>query len=160
MPKTALIVVDMIQTYEFPEGEQLAANVERMLPRLERLLEKARDSDALVIWVNDSFGDWSTNRERLLEKAHEAGYGHLIEDIAPGEDVLFVLKARHSIFYQTPWTTSSSRTTSSISCSRGRSPSSASCTRRWTPTCATSRSRWPGTRSRTSTRTSPTPRCG
>ena len=102
MPKTALIVVDMIQTYDFSEGEQLAENVEGMLPDLKRLLDKARDSDALVIWVNDSHGDWSTNRERLLERSREAGFGRLIDDIEPSEDVLFVLKARHSIFYQTP----------------------------------------------------------
>ena len=102
MPKTALIVVDMIQTYDFPEGETLASNVETMLPSLERLLERGRESGALIAYVNDSFGDWSSNRERLLEKAREAGYGHLIEDIAPGDDTLFVLKARHSIFYQTP----------------------------------------------------------
>jgi nicotinamidase-related amidase len=100
--KTALIVVDMIQTYDFPEGEALAENVERMVPNLERLLERAREDGALVVYVNDSFGDWSSDRERLLERARKAGYGHLIEDIAPDEDVLFVLKARHSIFYQTP----------------------------------------------------------
>jgi nicotinamidase-related amidase len=29
-------------------------------------------------------------------------YGHLVEPIAPQEDALFVVKARHSIFYGTP----------------------------------------------------------
>ena len=102
VPKTALIVVDMVQTYDFTDGERLAANVEKMLPSLERLIEKAREADALIVYVNDSFGDWSTDREQLVAKARETEYGHLIDDVAPDEDVLFVLKARHSIFFQTP----------------------------------------------------------
>ena len=102
VPKTALIVVDMVQTYDFADGDELAANVEEMLPDLKRLLEKARDADALIIYVNDSFGDWSTDRHGLVEKAASGDYAHLVEEIAPGDDVLFVLKARHSIFFQTP----------------------------------------------------------
>ena len=102
MPKTALIVVDMIQTYDFTDGDTLAANVEKMVPSLERLLEKAREADALIMYVNDSFGDWSTDRERLVDRARRTEYGHLLDDVAPGDDVLFVLKARHSIFFQTP----------------------------------------------------------
>jgi nicotinamidase-related amidase len=102
VPKTALIVVDMVQTYDFDEGETLAANVEKMVPALKRLLEKARDAGALIVYVNDSFGDWSTDRERLVARARETDYGHLLDDIAPDDDVLFVLKARHSIFFQTP----------------------------------------------------------
>ena len=102
MPKTALIVVDMVQTYDFTDGHKLAANVERMLPSLKKLVEKARDAGALIIYVNDSFGDWSTNREQLVAKAASGEYAHLVEDIAPDDEVLFVLKARHSIFFQTP----------------------------------------------------------
>jgi nicotinamidase-related amidase len=102
VPKTALIVVDMVQTYDFTDGDTLAANVEKMLPNLTRLLEKAREAGALTVYVNDSFGDWSTDRDRLVEKARETEYAHLIEQIAPGDDALFVLKARHSIFFQTP----------------------------------------------------------
>ena len=102
MPKTALIVVDMVQTYDFDDGDRLAENVERIVPALKRLLEKAREADALIVYVNDSFGDWSTDRERLVDKARQTSYGHLLDDVAPDDDVLFVLKARHSIFFQTP----------------------------------------------------------
>ena len=102
MPKTALIVVDMVQTYDFTDGDKLAANVEEMLPELKRLIEKARDSEALIIYVNDSFGDWSTDRHKLVDQASEGEYAHLVKEIAPDDDVLFVIKARHSIFFQTP----------------------------------------------------------
>jgi nicotinamidase-related amidase len=102
VPKTALIVVDMVQTYDFTDGEKLAENVEKMLPAFNRLLDKAREAGTLIIYVNDSFGDWSTDRTKLVEQAAQGDYAHLVEEIAPSEDVLFVLKARHSIFFQTP----------------------------------------------------------
>jgi nicotinamidase-related amidase len=102
VPKNALIVVDMVQTYDFSDGDKLAANAEKMLPALKRALEKAREAGALIIYVNDSFGDWSTDRQRLVAQASQGDHAHLVEEIAPDEDVLFVLKARHSIFFQTP----------------------------------------------------------
>jgi len=102
VPKTALIVVDMVQTYDFSDGETLAGNVEKMIPSLKRLLDKAREADALIVYVNDSFGDWSTDREGLVAKARASDYPHLIDEVEPDDDVLFVLKARHSIFFQTP----------------------------------------------------------
>ena len=102
MPKTALIVVDMVQTYDFTDGDKLASDVEEKLPAFKRVLEMAREAGALVIYVNDSFGDWSTDRHKLVEQASSGDYAHLVEEVAPDDDVLFVLKARHSIFFQTP----------------------------------------------------------
>jgi nicotinamidase-related amidase len=73
-----------------------------MIDPLKRLIAKAREQDALIIYVNDSFGDWSTDRKQLVQSAASGDYAHLVEAIAPDDDVLFVLKARHSIFFQTP----------------------------------------------------------
>ena len=102
MPKTALIVVDMVQTYDFEDAEKLVASVERILDPLETLLKRARDAGTLVIYVNDSFGQWSSDRAKLVEDALEGEYAHLVENIVPEEDALFVVKARHSIFFGTP----------------------------------------------------------
>jgi nicotinamidase-related amidase len=56
----------------------------------------------LTIYVNDNFGSWNSNRDELLETALGSEFAHLVEPIAPTDDTLFVVKARHSIFYQTP----------------------------------------------------------
>ncbi len=102
MARTALIVIDMLNTYEHADADRLTRSVERSLPAMERMIERARESDALTIYVNDNFGAWRSSREELLETALSGRYRHLVEPIAPDGDALFVVKARHSIFFQTP----------------------------------------------------------
>jgi nicotinamidase-related amidase len=102
MARTALIVIDMLNTYEHADADRLTRSVERSLPGMERMIERARESDALTIYVNDNFGAWRSSRQELLENALRGRYGNLVEPIAPGDDALFVVKARHSIFFQTP----------------------------------------------------------
>ena len=98
MSKTALIVIDMINAYDHPDAERLTESVERVLPRIQELIE---DSE-LTIYVNDNFGHWHSNRDDLVASALKGEYGRLIEPIRPNDDAIFVVKARHSIFYQTP----------------------------------------------------------
>jgi nicotinamidase-related amidase len=102
MAPSALIVVDMLNSYEHADAEQLTRSVERVLPNIRELIERAAREDVLTIYVNDNFGTWRSNREELVRTAVEGRYGHLVEPIAPEEDTLFVVKARHSIFFQTP----------------------------------------------------------
>jgi nicotinamidase-related amidase len=102
MPRTALIVTDMLNPYEHADADRLAESVEQSLPAIERLIDRAKDADALTVYVNDNYGAWRSSREELVETARQGRYGHLVEPIAPPDNALFVVKARHSIFYQTP----------------------------------------------------------
>jgi nicotinamidase-related amidase len=102
VPRSALIVIDMLNSYEHADADKLTRSVERVLPNIESLIARARDEDVLTIYVNDNFGSWRSDQDELLETALASQYRHLVEPIAPQEDTLFVVKARHSAFYQTP----------------------------------------------------------
>jgi nicotinamidase-related amidase len=103
MPETALIVVDMLSTYEHEDAEALTHSVREVLPNIEALIARAReDDDVEVVYVNDLYGHWNAGRAELLERVREGGYRDLVEPIAPAEDALFIVKARHSIFFETP----------------------------------------------------------
>jgi nicotinamidase-related amidase len=102
MPRTALLVIDMLNSYEHADADKLTRSVERVLPNMESLIRRARDEDVLTIYVNDNFGSWRSDRDDLLQTALDGQYRHLVEPIAPRDDTLFVVKARHSAFYQTP----------------------------------------------------------
>jgi nicotinamidase-related amidase len=102
MARTALIVIDMLNSYEHADADRLTRSVEQSLPAMKRLIRRAQDEDVLTIYVNDNFGAWRSSRQELLETALNSRYGHLVEPIAPPEEALFVVKARHSIFFQTP----------------------------------------------------------
>jgi nicotinamidase-related amidase len=103
MPKkTALIITDMINSYDHPDADKLVKSVEKVLPNIEKLIQRASDEEVTTIYVNDNFGAWNSSREELVEAACDGERGDLIEPIRPAKDTAFVVKARHSAFYETP----------------------------------------------------------
>ena len=99
---SALVVIDMLNTYDFEDADELAANVEPAVPNIRRLLDRAREEDVPVIYVNDNYGDWNSSVDELLDNALGGEHPELVEPIRPADDISFVIKARHSIFYGTP----------------------------------------------------------
>jgi nicotinamidase-related amidase len=97
--RTAVVVIDMINAYDFPDAEKLVPSAENAVPVIEDLIG---DHDGPVIYVNDNFGHWRSHRDQLVEEALDGRHPELVEPIRPDDDALFVVKARHSIFYQTP----------------------------------------------------------
>jgi nicotinamidase-related amidase len=98
---SAVVVVDMLNTYDHEDSERLVPSVRDALPAMRELVERARAQDVPVVYVNDNHGDWSACRPQLVERALRGRAPELVEPIAPPADVGFVVKARHSIFYQT-----------------------------------------------------------
>ena len=102
MPRRALVVIDMINTYDHEDAERLRESAEKVVPVLHELVARAREADAPVIYVNDNFGLWRSDQDALVEDALAGEHAALVEPIVPDEDAMFVVKARHSIFYETP----------------------------------------------------------
>lgn len=102
MSRTALITVDMLSPYDFQDAGKLKESVADSLPAMTALIERARDEDALIVYVNDNYGNWNSDRDELLATALSGEAPELVEPIAPRPEDLFVVKARHSIFYGTP----------------------------------------------------------
>ena len=102
MPRRALVVIDMINTYDHEDAERLRESAEEVVPVLSDLVERARKAGAPVIYVNDNFGQWRSDQDALVQDALAGEHASLVEPIVPDEDALFVVKARHSIFYETP----------------------------------------------------------
>jgi nicotinamidase-related amidase len=102
VPKTALLVVDMITTYDFDGADKLLDSASEAVPNIAALVERARDEGVDVVYVNDNYGDWRSSSTALVEKALESEHRDLLEPIAPDDDSLFVFKPRHTCFYETP----------------------------------------------------------
>ncbi|UQX03777.1 isochorismatase family cysteine hydrolase [Streptomyces sp. RerS4] len=98
----ALIVIDMINTYEHEDADTLAPSVRTALPGIRLLLDRARSERVPAIYVNDNFGQWRSHHGEILRAALSGRYADLVEPIAPDGDALFVVKARHSAFFETP----------------------------------------------------------
>ena len=102
MPQTALIVIDMLNTYDHEDADALAASVEKVLPNVVALRDRAaEDEDMLLVYVNDNHDAWDADRHDLVERALDGERPDLVEPIAPDRPVPFIPKGRHSIFYET-----------------------------------------------------------
>jgi nicotinamidase-related amidase len=99
---TALLVVDMLNPYAHPEADRLAGRVAGVLPGVRGLLDRAAEQVIPVVYVNDNYGEWNSSAGELAEQAMDEAHPELVEPVLPGEGQSFVVKARHSAFYETP----------------------------------------------------------
>src|SRR5918911_1710018 len=100
--EVALVVIDMLNAYDHEDADELAKNVEPVVPRIRELIDRAGDAGVEVIYVNDNYGDWSASAADLAESACAGERPDLVEPLLPPDDAPFVVKARHSIFFETP----------------------------------------------------------
>jgi nicotinamidase-related amidase len=100
--KSALVVVDMLNTYEHDDAEALTKSVEQVVEPIASLVARARDEGVELIYVNDNYGDWNSSQEELAESALNGARPDLVEPLLPPDGADFVVKARHTIFYMTP----------------------------------------------------------
>ena len=101
-PNTALIVVDVLNPYEHEDADELVESMSDVVPNIAELISRARDEQRHVIYVNDNYGHWNSSSDKLLRAGLDGRHPELVEPLRPPEDASFVIKARHSIFYETP----------------------------------------------------------
>jgi nicotinamidase-related amidase len=100
--RDALLVVDMLNDYDHEDADALLDCVRERVPNIRRMIDAARESDDILLaYVNDCFGDWSANAPQLIQQARGGRAPDVVDPIAPLDADPFVIKARHSIFYQT-----------------------------------------------------------
>lgn len=103
-PRCALLVVDMINLFDFEGGAALRRNAERITPAIARLKRRFHAADAPVIHVNDNFMDWRADFKELLaicSQPASAG-ARIARTLAPSAKDYYILKPRHSAFLATP----------------------------------------------------------
>jgi nicotinamidase-related amidase len=99
--RTAVLVIDMLNTYDHADADRLAASAAEAAPAAAALVRRAREEETLLIYVNDNYGDWNTSANELAERALNGKHPELVEPLLPIGDAPFVTKARHSAFYAT-----------------------------------------------------------
>ena len=99
----ALLLIDVINDFDFEDGNQLLEHALPMAWKLASFKKKAKDAKVPVIYVNDNFGKWQSDFKRLLKHCQsETAKGCKIANLLqPNADDYFVLKPKHSGFYST-----------------------------------------------------------
>ncbi len=99
----ALLLIDVINDMEFPGGDTLFEHSVPIAPRIRELKQRAKALNIPVVYVNDNFGKWQSDLNKLLTHClgDDVRGRPLVEQLAPDEDDYFVLKPKHSGFYST-----------------------------------------------------------
>jgi nicotinamidase-related amidase len=99
----ALLIIDMINDMEFPDGETLLKPALAAAENIDRLRKRARDAGIPVIYANDNFGRWRSDFREVVRHCLEDGVRGepLARLLQPEKDDYFVLKPKHSAFFAT-----------------------------------------------------------
>lgn len=97
----ALLLIDVINDFEFAEGEQLLHLALPVGKNIARLKQRAKEAGIPAIYVNDNFGRWQSDFKKIVDHCLEGRGKQFVEMLLPDDDDYFVLKPKHSGFYST-----------------------------------------------------------
>ncbi len=99
----ALLLIDVINDLEFPEGRQIYDDAVKMARKIANLKKRAKAAKIPVVYVNDNFGIWQSDFRSVVRHCleDEVRGKPLAQMLAPDDDDYFVLKPKHSGFYST-----------------------------------------------------------
>lgn len=98
---TALLLIDVINPFDFDEADDLLRHALPAARRIAELRDKASAAGVPVIYVNDNFGKWRSDFRKVVEACEAEGMKgrEIARLLRPGEDDYFVLKPMHSGFF-------------------------------------------------------------
>ena len=99
----ALLIIDMINDMAFEGGARMLDSAHAAADRILALRVEADRLGVPVVYVNDNYGQWHSERSRLVEHCMRPGAPgrELVARLAPREADFFVIKPMHSGFYST-----------------------------------------------------------
>lgn len=102
--RTALLILDLISDYSYPNGAELLSAARRIAPSVAKLRDRSRRNGAPVLYVNDTRDQWESDQSAFIGRCVDASpsVAKLLTSLLPGPEDFFMFKPRHSAFYATP----------------------------------------------------------
>lgn len=99
----ALLLIDVINAFDFPEGDQLLELAQPVGKNIAELKKRAKAAGIPCVYVNDNFGKWQSDFKKLVARctAEDAKGKEFVKLLVPDDADYFVLKPKHSGFYST-----------------------------------------------------------
>jgi nicotinamidase-related amidase len=101
--RAALLIIDMINDMEFEEGKELLPPATAAARSIHALGRAARKAGVPVVYVNDNYGQWHSERSLIVEHcSREGALGReVVKSLKPQDEDYFVMKPQFSGFYST-----------------------------------------------------------
>ena len=96
-------MIDLINAFDFEGARLLLSQTRKIGVKVRKLKARAKMRGHPVIYCNDNFGEWRSDFRAVLERctADDKPARDLIQSIAPEAEDFFILKPKHSAFYET-----------------------------------------------------------
>lgn len=101
MTRSALLIVDMLSGYDFPDSEALLDDAPGVVDRIAGL-RRSIGEGTTVVFANDIDRRFSGSREEIYREALGGPHPRLVEPLEPAGEDCFLHKGQHSAFYGTP----------------------------------------------------------
>lgn len=103
MASYALLILDMLNTFDFPEAQQLHPPAKAAAKKILKLKSRCKDKNVPVIYLNDNFDQWNSDREQIFKACTQDDClgKDIAEVLKPDSDDYFILKPKHSGFFAT-----------------------------------------------------------
>lgn len=99
---TALLIIDMINAFDFTGADRLLTHLDPVVDAILALRDEADRAKVPIVYVNDNYGQWHSDRERIIDQYLEQPKGRgAVERLRPRHDDYFVIKPQFSGFYAT-----------------------------------------------------------
>ena len=101
--KAALLLIDVINDFDFAEGDGLLKLAQPVGKNIAELKKRAKAAKIPCVYVNDNFGKWQSDFKKLVARctADDAKGKDFVKLLVPDDADYFVLKPKHSGFYST-----------------------------------------------------------
>jgi nicotinamidase-related amidase len=103
MPKTALLILDAINPFDFEGAQAIADAAVAASASIARLRDEADALGLPTIYVNDNYGHWDSEKAQIVRDAAKGSptAATVVGRLAPRPADYFVIKPHFSGFYAT-----------------------------------------------------------
>ena len=102
MSNKALLIIDVINDFQFEYGDQLLQHTQNIITPLLQLKKRAKQQHIPIIYINDHYNLWQADFKKIINHCRTNRNNEYITAISPDEDDFFLIKPKHSAFYETP----------------------------------------------------------
>ena len=97
----ALLIIDVINHFQFDHGMDLLKQSLQFRPSLLQLKKRAKERQIPVIYINDHYNLWQADFKKIISYCTTEHNEDFLTQIKPNEDDYFLIKPKHSAFYGT-----------------------------------------------------------
>ncbi|EMA6345173.1 isochorismatase family cysteine hydrolase [Bacillus cytotoxicus] len=102
MKNTALLIIDMINDFNFSGGPILAKKCEMLATSILHLKQSMKTLGYPIIYINDHYQLWRSDINQLISHCTNSYSKNIIQMISPEPDDYVFIKPHYSAFYETP----------------------------------------------------------